>query len=102
MPNITINQAFKDRYFAHATMAGKLSDHKMKDLIHLGIQGRDSRNRLILECFTELPTMQELVAMKTDMDIKDIKDNTPAAVIPTPIPTPESTPTVTSKSNGSN
>lgn len=77
MPDIKINPENKDRRVSHNKVAAKtVAEHTQAELLQLGIIARSSNNPLLLSCFIDLPTMDELVQSKTSADLKQVKDNT--------------------------
>lgn len=77
MLKIQINSEFKDRIVSHGKVCAKpVGDHTQAELLELGIIARSSNNRLLLECFVDLPVMTDLVKEKTAADIKQVSDNT--------------------------
>lgn len=77
MATIKINEKLQDRRVSHNNVCAKpVGEHSEYELLQLGIAARSSNNKVLLQCFTELPTLNELTASKVAIDTKALKDNT--------------------------
>lgn len=77
MAEIKINDKLKDRRVSHNNVCAKsIGEHSHYELVQLGICARSSNNKVLLECFSALPSLDELTKMKTDADLKTVKENT--------------------------
>lgn len=99
---ITINSANANRRIGHDGICKKVGDHTPDELVKLALHARKSGNPLLISCFTDLPTLEELTGEKVDAAIEEVKtkgkrgkagDVTPT-VEPAPAePSPEETST---------
>ena len=95
---ITINPAFSGRRISHHNCCKTIADHTPSELMQLAIEARKSNNTVLLECFDELPSLNDLLANKTAVEIATAKnalppltpkwaqDNNPPAVTMNPNP----------------
>ncbi len=72
---LTINPAFADRRVVHNNVCKKISDHTPTELKDLAIVALKSGNPVLLECFTDMPKLEDLVADKTVVLIKQAKSD---------------------------
>lgn len=74
---ITINPDFKDRKVCHNKTSKTVGTHTPAELKQLAILARKSENKLLLECFIDLPSLEELLAEKTTAEIAAVKPAPP-------------------------
>jgi hypothetical protein len=91
---LTINPEFANRQVSHHGICKTIDKHSPKELRDLAIEARKSNNRILLECFDELPTLEDLMAEKTNIQIAEAKTNTPT---PPAIPSAPAAAPVTTK-----
>lgn len=70
---IVINPEFKDRRVCHNKTNKTVGTHTPAELKQLAILARKSDNRILLECFIELPTLEELIDEKTVTELAAVK-----------------------------
>lgn len=78
---LTINPTFSQRRVTHHNVCKNVADHLPFELKDLAIEARKSNNPLLLECFIELPTLEELIADKTAIQIEKAKAAQPGLVV---------------------
>lgn len=82
---IQLNPTFLDRQIATRSTNKntlKLSSKPATEILELAIEARKSNNPHLLDCFTELPTLQELLERKTEIDISIAKTGKPGHTEP--------------------
>jgi len=77
---LTINPTFDDRRVSHHNVNKTVGQHLPFELRDLAIEARKSNNPLLIECFTDLPTLEELIEDKTAIQIEQAKTGTPSAI----------------------
>lgn len=70
---LNINPEFADRRVIHHNVCKTVGDHSPVELKDLAIEALKSNNPLLLECFKDLPTLEELMADKTAVQIGKVK-----------------------------
>lgn len=66
MAQIKIKPSCANRVVLHGSKNKKLGDKTPAELLNLAIIARDSGNRMLLDMFEELPSIEELKAAQTD------------------------------------
>lgn len=70
--NIVLNPTFEDRKVMMKT-ALPMKQKDATEILSIAILARKSNNRHLLDCFENLPTLQELEECKTDIQIQIAK-----------------------------
>lgn len=75
---LTINPAFADRRVSHHNCCKTVGEHNPYELKDLAIVALKSGNTLLLECFIDLPTLDEIVQDQTATQIHMAETAAPA------------------------
>ena len=72
MKPLVINPDCADKVVGHSNISKTVGNHTQDELVLLGIQARQANNPLLINCFKDLPTLDVLLAAKTDAEVAAI------------------------------